>query len=57
MCLQFTDPQEMAARFDALSAGGKVEMAIHDTFWGAKFGTLTDAHGVQWMFNCEHKKA
>jgi len=21
-------------------------------FWGAKFGALTDAYGVRWMFNC-----
>jgi len=30
--------------------------ALADTFWGARFGTLTDAFGVQWMFNCELKK-
>jgi len=31
-------------------------MALQDTFWGAKFGMLTDALGVQWMFNCENRK-
>lgn len=38
--------------FDALAAGGKVEMPLQDMFWGAYFGSLTDQYGVQWMFNC-----
>ena len=54
--LDFDDEKEMAARFDALSNGGKVNMPLQDTFWGAKFGMLTDALGVQWMFNCENRK-
>jgi len=37
-------------------AGGKVSFPIHDTFWGARFGMLTDAYGINWMFNCELKK-
>jgi PhnB protein len=55
VCLDFDDPQEMARRFEALAASGKVCMGLHDAFWGAKFGTLTDAHGVHWMFNCTNK--
>ena len=54
--LDFDDPGDMARRFDALSAGGKITMPMQDTFWGAKFGMLTDAYGIQWMFNCELKK-
>lgn len=38
--------------FNALSAGGKVEMQLQDMFWGAYFGSCTDKYGVQWMFNC-----
>ena len=38
--------------FDGLSAGGKVEMALQDMFWGALYGSCTDKFGVQWMFNC-----
>jgi PhnB protein len=56
VCLDFDDPTDAAAKFEALSAGGKVLMALTDTFWGAKFGMLLDAHGVQWMFNCDLKK-
>ena len=41
--------------FDALSAGGKVEMELQDMFWGDYFGSCTDKFGVQWMFNCREK--
>ncbi|MEO7331424.1 MAG: glyoxalase/bleomycin resistance/extradiol dioxygenase family protein [Minicystis sp.] len=56
ICLAFDDEAEMTQKFEALAEGGEVEMALQDTFWGAKFGTLTDAHGVGWMFNCDKKK-
>ena len=38
--------------FNALSAGGKVEMELQDMFWGAYYGSCTDKYGVRWMFNC-----
>jgi PhnB protein len=41
--------------FTALSAGGKVEMALQEMFWGAYWGTLTDRFGIHWMFNCTAK--
>ena len=41
--------------FDALSAGGKVEMELQDMFWGDYFGSCKDQFGVQWMFNCSEK--
>lgn len=41
--------------FDALSEGGKVEMALQEMFWGDYFGSCTDKYGVQWMFNCSSK--
>jgi PhnB protein len=54
--LDFDDVGDMTAKFDALGAGGKVTMPLADTFWGAKFGMLTDAFGVRWMLNCDTKK-
>ncbi len=42
--------------FDGLSAGGKVEMALQEMFWGDYFGSCTDKFGVQWMFNCASKE-
>ena len=43
---------ETAALFNALAAGGSVDMALQDMFWGGYFGSLTDRFGVKWMFNC-----
>ena len=56
VCVDFDDVTDMKKKFEALSAGGKVTMAPHDTFWGATFGTLVDQFGVQWMFNCNKAK-
>ena len=47
--------KETKRLFDALSAGGKIEMELQDMFWGAYFGSCTDKFGVQWMFNCVEK--
>lgn len=38
--------------FNALAVGGMVEMPLQDMFWGAYFGSLTDAYGIRWMVNC-----
>jgi len=53
--LNYDDAAEMATQFAALAAGGQVVMALQDTFWGAKFGMLTDAFHINWMFNCHNK--
>jgi PhnB protein len=39
--------------FDALAQGGRIEMPFQKTFWGARFGMLTDRFGVPWMVNCD----
>jgi len=49
-------PAEQDRFFNALAAGGKVMMPLQDTFWGARFGMLSDKFGVQWMLNCEMPK-
>jgi PhnB protein len=56
VCLNFDDVAKMTACFDALAAGGTIRSPLQDTFWGAKFGLLTDAYGVRWMFNCTVEK-
>lgn len=38
--------------FNALAAGGSIEMALQDMFWGAYYGNLVDRFGIRWMFNC-----
>ena len=49
-----TDEQDKF--FEALQQGGKVTMPLQDVFWGARFGTLTDKFGVNWMFNFDYSK-
>ena len=55
--LAIDDVADTEKKCNALAEGGKVTGPLQDTFWGAKFGTLTDAYGIHWMFNCELKKA
>lgn len=50
LALEFDDPEDLARRFEALAVGGTVGCAIHDAFWGGKFGALTDKFGIRWMF-------
>ena len=42
---------EMERVFAALGEGGAVRMAMHDAFWGGKFGMLVDRFGVSWMLS------
>ena len=49
------DSREEADKlFKGLSAGGKVEMEMQDTFWGAYFGSFIDKFGIRWMVNYQH---
>ncbi|MES2681411.1 MAG: VOC family protein [Bacteroidota bacterium] len=41
--------------FNALSEGGKVEMPVNKTFWGAYCGMCTDKFGIQWMLTFDEK--
>jgi PhnB protein len=50
--LELDDPADLNEKFEALAVGGQVTMPVQDTFWGARFGMLTDAYGIRWMFNC-----
>jgi PhnB protein len=43
------DKAEADRAFAALSAGGKVNMAIANAPWGPYFGMCVDRFGVQWM--------
>lgn len=44
-------PTEAEARraFDALAAGGSVQMPLTPTFWSPCFGMVTDKFGLGWM--------
>jgi PhnB protein len=54
--IDFENTSEQAKVFEKLSAGGRVQMPLQDTFWGARYGMLTDKFGINWMMNCELKK-
>jgi PhnB protein len=46
------DSREEADRiFNALAAGGEIEMPMDDMFWGDYFGSLKDKYGILWMIN------
>lgn len=46
--------QEIEDLFAALGEKGQITMPLQDTFWGARYGTLTDRFGIRWMFNFAH---
>lgn len=46
------DSKEEADRiFNALAAGGTIEMPMADQVWGDYYGSLEDKFGVRWMVN------
>jgi PhnB protein len=47
--------EEIHQFFDSLAKGGKITEPLHQTFWGATFGELTDKFGIHWMFNYSKK--
>lgn len=42
--------------YEALSAGGKVEMELQDMFWGDYYASFEDKFGTKWMLNCSAKE-
>lgn len=45
--------EEATRIFTTLSQDGDVTIPFEDTFWGARFGMVTDQFGVSWMVNCQ----
>lgn len=48
--------EEARRLFDALAAGGKVEMDLQPTEWAEAYGSFADRFGVQWMVSYEGEK-
>jgi len=42
---------EMERLFAALGEKGSTTMAMHDAFWGGRFGMLRDQFGISWMLS------
>ncbi len=51
LSLSPADTVEARHLFEALAAGGTVQMPLGPTFWSPAFGILTDRFGVGWMVN------
>lgn len=51
LCLNCSDNEEITTFFTKLSSGGEVRTPLHQTFWGATYGELTDKFGMHWMLN------
>lgn len=51
LSLNYTDLGEARRVFDALSAGGRVNMPLQKVFWADAFGMLVDRFGTPWMIN------
>ena len=51
LCIDCHTDKETTTIFSKLSAGGHIITPLHQTFWGATYGELTDKFGFIWMFN------
>ena len=51
ICLQAESEKEADRLFNLLSKGGKIEMPMSRSFWGAYFGMCEDKFGILWMIN------
>ena len=51
ICIQCSSEEEIDRFFGNLSNGGKVVDPLMDAPWGAKYGSVTDKFGIQWIFN------
>ncbi|HXD87825.1 MAG TPA: VOC family protein [Urbifossiella sp.] len=47
--LGVADEAEARRAFDALAAGGTVQMPLTKTFWSPCYGMVTDRFGLAWM--------
>jgi PhnB protein len=56
ICIEAESEEEIERLFRDLSEGGKIEMPLNKTFWGAYFGMFRDRFGVQWMINYTYPK-
>jgi PhnB protein len=56
ICIQAQSEEEVDKLFNALSEGGKIEMPVNKTFWGAYFGMCRDKFDIQCMVNYEYNQ-
>ncbi len=52
LVLGIDEPLEAERIFQALAGNGTVTMPLRETFWAARYGSVTDQFGVPWEINC-----
>jgi PhnB protein len=53
LSLAANTPADAERLFQALSAGGQVQMPIAQSFFAERFGMLVDKFGIPWMVVCQ----
>ena len=48
LSIDLESEEELKAIYNALSQNGKIKMELQDTFWGTKYGVITDKFGLIW---------
>jgi PhnB protein len=48
--------QEARDLFSKLSAGGKVDVDLHESFWGSYHANFRDKYGIGWMLDYDLSK-
>src|SRR5450432_1715372 len=51
LMLNCSSEKEIRTYYTRLSGGGEATHPLHDTFWGALFGDLTDKFGNHWLLH------
>lgn len=54
ICINVDSTAEGEHIFNALAAGGQVQMPFAETFWAKGFGMAVDRFGTPWMVNAEN---
>jgi PhnB protein len=55
LSLHCNTEEEIKRFYKKLSAGGRKDHPLENTFWGALFGDLTDKYGNHWLLNYTKK--
>ncbi|HET7580748.1 MAG TPA: VOC family protein [Bacillales bacterium] len=51
LSLDLESEEEINSIYEALSREGEATMELQDTFWGARYGKVTDRYGLHWELN------
>ena len=53
LTVEFNDRETLESVYTGLSEGGTVHFELQDTFWGARYGKVTDKFGIKWDLNLQ----